>query len=223
MVIGVIGTTIAPWMQFYLQSSIVEKGISIKQYKASRLDVIVGCFFTDIVAWFIIVACAATLYVHGLRDIAVPADAAGAMKPLAGDFAFILFAAGLFNASLFAASILPLSTAYTVCEGLGFESGVDKSFKEAPFFYWFYASLIVLGAGVVLIPNFPLVKVVILSQVLNGVLLPVIMIFMLKLINKHELMGKHTNSRLFNVVAWVTAGIVIVLSLVMMWNQATGG
>ena len=223
MTIGVIGTTIAPWMQFYLQSSIVEKGISIKQYKASRLDVIVGCFFTDIVAWFIIVACAATLYVHGLRDIAVPADAAGAMKPLAGDFAFILFAAGLFNASLFAASILPLSTAYTVCEGLGFESGVDKSFKEAPFFYWFYASLIVLGAGVVLIPNFPLVKVVILSQVLNGVLLPVIMIFMLKLINKHELMGKHTNSRLFNVVAWVTAGIVIVLSLVMMWNQATGG
>ena len=223
MTIGVIGTTIAPWMQFYLQSSIVEKGISIKQYKASRLDVIVGCFFTDLVAWFIIVACAATLYVHGLRDIAVPADAAGAMKPLAGDFAFILFAAGLFNASLFAASILPLSTAYTVCEGLGLESGVDKSFKEAPFFYWFYTSLIVLGAGVVLIPNFPLVKIVILSQVLNGVLLPVIMIFMLKLINKHELMGEHTNSRWFNGVAWATAAIVIVLSLVMMWNQATGG
>ena len=223
MTIGVIGTTIAPWMQFYLQSSIVEKGISIKQYKASRLDVIVGCFFTDIVAWFIIVACAATLYVHGMRDIAVPADAAGAMKPLAGDFAFILFAAGLFNASLFAASILPLSTAYTVCEGLGLESGVDKGFKEAPFFYWFYTSLIVLGAGVVLIPSFPLVKVVILSQVLNGVLLPVIMIFMLKLINKHELMGKHTNSRWFNAVAWATAVIVTGLSLVMMWNQMTGG
>jgi NRAMP (natural resistance-associated macrophage protein)-like metal ion transporter len=223
MVIGVIGTTIAPWMQFYLQSSVVEKGISIRQYKASRLDVIVGCFFTDIVAWFIIVACAATLYVHGMRNIAVPADAAGAMKPLAGDFAFILFAAGLFNASLFAASILPLSTAYTVCEGLGFESGVDKSFKEAPFFYWFYTLLIALGAGVVLIPNFPLVKVVILSQVLNGVLLPVIMIFMLKLINKHELMGEHTNSRWFDWVAWATAVIVIVLSLVMMWNQVTGG
>ena len=136
MIVGVIGTTIAPWMQFYLQSSIVEKGVSIRQYKASRLDVVVGCFFTDLVAWFIIVACAATLYVHGMRDIQVPADAAGAMKPLAGDFAFILFAAGLFNASLFAASILPLSTAYTVCEGMGFESGVDKSFKEAPFFYW---------------------------------------------------------------------------------------
>jgi Mn2+/Fe2+ NRAMP family transporter len=158
-----------------------------------------------------------------MRNIAVPADAAGAMKPLAGDFAFILFAAGLFNASLFAASILPLSTAYTVCEGLGLESGVDKGFKEAPFFYWFYTLLIALGAGVVLIPNFPLVKVVILSQVLNGVLLPVIMIFMLKLINKTELMGKHTNSHWFNAVAWATAAIVVVLSLVMMWNQMTGG
>jgi Mn2+/Fe2+ NRAMP family transporter len=223
MTVGVIGTTIAPWMQFYIQSSVVEKGISIRQYKASRLEVIIGCFFTDLVAWFIIVACAATLYVHGIRDIAVPSDAAGAMKPLAGDFAFILFAAGLFNASLFSASILPLSTAYTVCEGLGFESGVDKGFKEAPFFYWFYTSLIVLGAGVVLIPNFPLVKVIILSQVLNGVLLPVIMIFMLKLINKYELMGEHTNSRWFNWVAWTTAVIVTGLSLVMMWNQATGG
>jgi len=161
--------------------------------------------------------------VHGMRDIAVPSDAAGAMKPLAGDFAFILFAAGLFNASVFAASILPLSTAYTVCEGMGFESGLDKSFKEAPFFYWFYTLLIVLGAGVVLIPNFPLVRVTILSQVLNGVLLPVIMIFMLRLINKHELMGEHTNSRWFNWVAWATAGIVIALSLVaLFWNPAKG-
>jgi NRAMP (natural resistance-associated macrophage protein)-like metal ion transporter len=223
MIVGVIGTTIAPWMQFYLQSSIVEKGVSIRQYKASRLDVIVGCFFTDLVAWFIIVACAATLYVHGMRDIQVPADAAGAMKPLAGDFAFILFAAGLFNASLFAASILPLSTAYTVCEGMGFESGVDKSFKEAPFFYWLYTGLIVLGAGLVLIPNFPLVKFVLLSQVLNGILLPVIMIFMLRLINKKELMGSHTNSSWFNVVSWITAAIVIVLSGVLMWNQLHGG
>jgi Mn2+/Fe2+ NRAMP family transporter len=145
------------------------------------------------------------------------------MKPLAGDFAFILFAAGLFNASLFAASILPLSTAYTVCEGMGFESGVDKSFKEAPFFYWLYTLLIALGAGLVLIPNFPLVKFVLWSQVLNGVLLPVIMIFMLRLINKKELMEGYTNSLWFNVVAWVTAAIVIVLSVVLMWNQLTGG
>jgi NRAMP (natural resistance-associated macrophage protein)-like metal ion transporter len=223
MTVGVIGTTITPWMQFYLQSSIVDKGINVKHYKASRLDVIVGSIFSDIVAWFIIEACAATLYVHGLRNIGVPSDAAGAMKPLAGDFAFILFAAGLFNASLFAASILPLSTAYTVCEGLGFESGLDKGFKEAPFFYWFYTLLIVGGAGIVLIPNFPLVKVVILSQVLNGVLLPVIMIFMLKLINKHELMGEYTNPAWFNWIAWTTAVIVIGLSLVMLWNQLTGG
>lgn len=222
MTIGVIGTTIAPWMQFYLQSSIVEKGIGVRQYKASRLDVIIGSIFTDIVAWFIIVACAATLYVHGMRNIAVPSDAAEAMKPLAGQYAFILFAAGLFNASLFAASILPLSTAYTVCEGLGFESGVDKTFKEAPFFYWFYTLLIVFGAALVLIPNFPLVNVIILSQVLNGVLLPLIMIFMLKLINKHNLMGTYTNSHWFNIVAWATAIIVIGLSLVMVYNGIFG-
>ncbi len=219
MTVGVIGTTIAPWMQFYLQSSIVEKGIGVRQYKTSRLDVIVGSIFTDVVAWFIVVACAATLYVHGIRNIGVPSDAAEAMKPLAGQYAFLLFAAGLFNASLFAASILPLSTAYTVCEGLGVEGGLDKSFKEAPFFYWFYTLLLALGAAVVLIPNFPLITVTILSQVLNGVLLPVIMIFMLRLINKHELMGEYTNSHWFNIVAWTTAVIVIGLSLVMVVNS----
>jgi NRAMP (natural resistance-associated macrophage protein)-like metal ion transporter len=223
MTVGVIGTTITPWMQFYLQSSIVEKGITVRQYKASRLDVIVGSVFTDLVAWFIVVACAATLFAHGMRDIGVPSDAAEAMKPLAGQYAFILFAAGLFNASLFAASILPLSTAYTVCEGLGFESGLDKSFHEAPFFYWFYSLLIVFGAAVVLIPNFPLVRFIILSQVLNGVLLPIVLIFMLRLINKHELMGKYTNSTWFNVVAWLTAVIVIGLSLVMLFNSVHGG
>ena len=219
MTIGVIGTTITPWMQFYLQSSIVEKGVSIKQYKASRLDVVVGSVFTDIVAWFIVVACAATLFTHGVRTISDATVAAEAMKPLAGQYAFILFAAGLFNASLFAASILPLSTAYTVCEGLGFESGIDKSFKEAPFFYWFYTLLIVGGAATVLIPNFPMFQVAVLSQVLNGLLLPVIMIFILRLINKHDLMGKYTNSHWFNVMAWGTAGIVIAMSLVLVWNQ----
>ena len=222
MTIGIIGTTITPWMQFYLQSSIVEKGISVKEYKHSRLDVIVGSVFTDIVAWFIIVACAATLYTHGVRDITEASDAAEAMKPLAGQYAFILFAGGLFNASLFAACILPLSTAYTVCEGLGLESGLDKSFSEAKFFYWFYTLLLAVGAAVVLIPNFPLIKVIIGSQVLNGILLPVILIFMLRLINRHELMGEYTNSRWFNIVAWVTAIIVIVLSLMLMWNTLTG-
>ncbi len=218
MTIGIIGTTISPWMQFYLQSSIVEKGITVRQYKASRLDVIVGSIFTDLVAWFIVVACAATLFTHGIRNIADPADAAGAMKPLAGQYAFILFAAGLFNASLFAASILPLSTAYTVCEGLGLESGLDKSFSEARFFYGFYTLLLAGGAAIVLIPNFPLVKFSILSQVLNGVLLPIVLIFMLRLINKHELMGKYTNAVWFNAVAWLTTVIVIVLSVVMVWN-----
>jgi Mn2+/Fe2+ NRAMP family transporter len=218
MTVGVIGTTIAPWMQFYLQASIVDKGVSVRQYKATRLDVIVGSIFTDVVAWFIIVACAATLFTHGIRNIAEAADAAQAMKPLAGDYAFILFAAGLFNASIFAASILPLSTAYTVCEGLGFESGLDKSFREAKFFYWFYTLLLAAGAAIVLIPNFPLVKFIILSQVLNGVLLPVILLFMLSLINRYELMGKYTNTRWFNIVAWATAIIVTILSLVLVWN-----
>lgn len=216
MTVGIIGTTIAPWMQFYLQSSIVEKGISVRNYAASRLDVVVGSFFTDIVAWFIVVACAATLYVHGLGEIKVPADAAEAMKPLAGPFAFLLFAFGLFNASFFAACILPLSTAYTVCEGLGFESGVDKSFREAPFFYWLYTFLIAGGAAVVLYPNFPLVQATILSQVANGILLPIVIILMLLLINRRDLMGEYVNSRWLNVVAWVTAIIVIALSLVLL-------
>ncbi len=212
MVIGLVGTTIAPWMQFYLQASIVEKGITPKQYKTSRWDVIVGCLFTDIVAWFIIVACAATLFVHGFHQMNDAADAAKALAPLAGQYAFILFAVGLFNASLFAASILPLSTAYTVCEGLGFESGVDKSFGEAPFFYWLYTILIALGAAVILIPDIPLVKISILSQVVNGAVLPFVLIFMVLLANKTELMGKYVNGRFFNAIAWITTVIMIGLT-----------
>jgi NRAMP (natural resistance-associated macrophage protein)-like metal ion transporter len=218
MVIGVVGTTIAPWMQFYLQSSIVEKGVTRRGLQASRWDVIAGCIFTDVVAWFIIVACAATLYVHGYRDIKYAADAAQALKPLAGQYAYILFALGLFNASLFAASILPLSTAYTVCEGLGFESGVDKKFSEAPFFYWLYTLLIVAGGAVLLIPGLPLVKIAVLSQVVNGIVLPFVLIFMLLLINKKELMGEHVNSRLFNVVAWLTTIVMIGLTVAYFWT-----
>ena len=223
MVVGVVGTTIAPWMQFYLQASIVEKGVTKRGYKASRLDVIVGCIFTDVVAWFIIVACAATLYIHGFRDIKYAADAAQALKPLAGDYAYILFAVGLFNASLFAASILPLSTAYTVCEGLGFESGVGRKFSEAPFFYWLYTLLIAAGGLLVLmIPAGDLVKIVLWSQVLNGVVLPFVLIFMLLLINKKELMGEYTNTRLFNIVAWSSTVIVIALSLALMLASLGG-
>jgi NRAMP (natural resistance-associated macrophage protein)-like metal ion transporter len=222
MVIGVVGTTIAPWMQFYLQSSIVEKGVTKRGFKASQLDVITGCIFTDVVAWFIIVACAATLYLHGFRDIKYAADAAQALKPLAGDYAYILFAVGLFNASLFAASILPLSTAYTVCEGLGFESGVGMKFSEAPAFYWLYTLLIVAGGAVVLIPGLPLLKIAVLSQVVNGVVLPFVLIFMLLLINKKELMGEYVNTRLFNAVAWVTTVVMIGLTLAWFWTLRSG-
>jgi Mn2+/Fe2+ NRAMP family transporter len=218
MVIGVIGTTIAPWMQFYLQSSIVEKGVTKRGYKASRLDVVVGCIFTDIVAWFIIVACAATLYVHGYRDIKTAADAAAALKPLAGKYAYILFAVGLFNASLFAASILPLSTAYTVCEGLGFESGVGLKFGQAPMFYWLYTLLIAAGGALVmLIPQERAIHLAVESQVLNGIVLPFVLIFMLLLINKKELMGEYVNTRLFNVIAWATTVIMIILTVALFW------
>jgi NRAMP (natural resistance-associated macrophage protein)-like metal ion transporter len=216
MSVGIIGATIAPWMQFYLQSSIVEKGVTARQYGASRIDVIFGSIFTDVVAWFIVVACAATLYVSGYRDVKSAADAAQALRPLAGQYAFILFAAGLFNASIFAASILPISTAYTVCEGLGFESGVDKKFSEAPVFYWLYTILLASGAAVILLPNVPLIKVAVLSQVLNGVLLPFVLIFMLLLVNKAELMGVHVNSRLFNAIAMATTIIMIVLTVAML-------
>ena len=222
MAIGVVGTTIAPWMQFYLQASIVEKGVSRRQYKASKLDVVTGCIFTDVVAWFIIVACAATLYVHGYRDIKYAADAAQALRPLAGDYAYILFAVGLFNASLFAASILPLSTAYTVCEGLGFESGVGMKFSEAPFFYWLYTFLIAAGGAVILIPGLPLVKIAVASQVVNGVVLPFVLIFMLLLINKKDLMGEYVNTRLFNVIAWVTTVVMIGLTIAYFWTLRAG-
>jgi NRAMP (natural resistance-associated macrophage protein)-like metal ion transporter len=222
MAIGVIGTTIAPWMQFYLQASIVEKGVTKRQYKASRIDVVAGCIFTDVVAWFIIVSCAATLYAHGYHNISDAKDAAEALHPLAGDYAYILFALGLFNASLFAASILPLSTAYTVCEGLGFESGVGKKFSEAPVFYWLYTILIAAGAGVILVPNLPLVKISILSQVVNGIAVPPVLIFMLLLVNKKDLMGDYVNSRTYNAIAWATTVIMTVLSLAYFWTLRSG-
>lgn len=223
MVIGVVGTTIAPWMQFYLQASVVEKGVTARQYKASKVDVVVGCIFTDVVAWFIIVACAATLFVHGFKNINTGADAAQALRPLAGDYAYLLFALGLLNASVFAASILPLSTAYAVCEGLGFEAGVDKNFGEAPVFYWLYTLLLAAGAGVILIPNIPLIKISILSQVVNGMVLPFVLIFMLLLINKRELMGKFTNSKIFNVIGWATTIVLIVMTVMYAFFTRGGG
>jgi NRAMP (natural resistance-associated macrophage protein)-like metal ion transporter len=223
LVVGLVGTTIAPWMQFYLQASIVEKGVTKRSYPTSRLDVVVGCIFAVVVAWFIVVACAATLYLHGHHDVRDAADAAQALRPLAGDYAYILFALGLLNASLFAASILPLSTAYTVCEGLGFESGVDRKFREAPVFYWLYTLLIAAGAGVILIPNLPLVKISILSQVVNGAVLPFVLIFMLLLINKKELMGEYANKPTFNIIAWATTVIMIGLTVMLVYGTVRGG
>jgi Mn2+/Fe2+ NRAMP family transporter len=219
-VVALIGTTIAPWMQFYLQSSIVEKGVTPSTYGASRLDVIIGSIFTDVVAWFIIVACAATLWVHGVTNIQDASDAAAAMKPLAGQYAFVLFAFGLFNAGFFAASVLPLSTAYVVCEGLGVESGLDKRFREAPFFYGLYTVLIFGGAVAVMItPNATLMRWYTESQAFNGILLPVVIVLMLLLINRKDLMREYVNPRWFNAAAWLTAIVVSILSIILMVQQ----
>src|SRR5712692_9269697 len=199
LVIGLVGTTIAPWMQFYLQASVVEKGVTRRQYKASQLDVVVGCIFTDVVAWFIIVACAATLYIHGHRDIRDAADAAQALRPLVGDYA------------------------YTLCEGLGFEWGFGMKFSEGRAFYWLYTLLIVAGGAVILLSGLPLVKISVLSQVVNGGVLPFVLIFMLLLINKKELMEEHVNTRSFNIIAWGTTVIMIILTLILLWNNLRGG
>ena len=214
MIVALVGTTIAPWMQFYLQSSVVEKGIKRAHYKYSKIDVITGCIITDVVAFFIIVATAATIFKVG-GNITNAADAALALKPLAGRWASYLFAFGLLNAGIFAASILPISTAYTVCEGIGFESGVNKKFSQAKQFYILYTAMIVIGAAVILIPNIPLIPVMYLSQVLNGILIPFILIYMLKLVNKKELMGKHVNKGFFNILTWAGAILVIALTVMM--------
>ncbi len=212
MIIGIVGTTIAPWMQFYLQSSIVEKRIGPEEYRLSRWDVIVGCILTDVVAFFIIVACGATLFPAGIR-IEGAEQAALALKPLAGKWAGTLFAFGLANASLFAASILPLATAYSICEGLGFEAGVDKSWSEAPQFNALYTGMILIGAGIILIPGVPLFPVLFLSQVLNGLLLPFVLVFMCLLINRVDLMGDYVNGRTWNWVAWGTCVVMIALTV----------
>ncbi len=219
MVIAVIGTTISPWMQFYIQAAVVEKRIRAADYGYSRLDVVTGGIWTDVIAYFIIVSCAATIYIHNLHaahPIAVNdvGDVAVALTPLAGKFAALLFALGLLNAAVFTASILPLSTAYYVCEAFGFERGLDNRFREAPIFYTFYLGLIAIGAGAVIVPGAPLLGIIFYSQVLNGVLLPVVLVLMLLLINNKRLMGRWTNGPVFNVIAWATVAIVGVLTVV---------
>lgn len=220
--IGIIGTTIAPWMQFYQQSAIVEKGITAEHYNFSRIDVIFGCIMAIVVAFFMMVACASTIHLHGLK-IETAADAAMALKPLVGQHAAALFAFGLFNASLFGACILPLSTAFYICEGMGWESGVDKDFEQAPQFFWLFSIIIVISACLILIPNAPLLTIMFLSQVVNGTVLPFVLIFMLKLINDRKLMGEYVNGPVFNAIAWLTVGIMIVLTVVMTADMAVPG
>ena len=227
MLTALVGTTIAPWQFFYLQAGFVEKKVAARQYKHAKLDVLVGSISCMVIVFFIIVCCAATLNVHGLTNITDAAQAAQALRPVAGRWAADLFAFGLLNASLFAASILPLSTAHVICEGLGFEAGLDHKVKEAPAFYSLYTGLIVVGGGIILLPNAPLLKILVFSQVANGVWLPVVLIFILLLINRRDLMGTHTNTLTFNIVAWATGIIMIILTVVLVYaalfNPASAG
>lgn len=220
--VGMIGATVAPWQQFYLQASVVDKGAGKGELKYAQADAIVGSVFSVIVAAFIVIACAATLFASGHHTIGDAADAAASLRPLGGDYAYLLFAFGLLNASLFAASILPLSTAYTVCEALGFESGLTKRFREAPVFYWLYTGLIATGAIVILVPKVPLVRIAVFSQVLNGVLLPFVLVFMLILVNRTSLMGKLVNGPVYNFVAWGLTALATILTVVMLAGQAFG-
>jgi Mn2+/Fe2+ NRAMP family transporter len=219
MLTGLVGTTIAPWQFFYLQAGFVEKRVGPRQYKHARMDVLVGSISCMVIVFFIIVCCAATLNAHGMTTISSAKQAAIALAPLAGKWAGGLFAFGLLNASLFAASILPLSTAHVICEGLGFEAGLDRKFREAPAFYSLYTALIVVGAGIVLIPRAPLWKILIYSQVGNGIWLPVVLIFILLLINRRDLMGVHTNSWGFNLVAWTASIIMIILTIILIYTS----
>jgi Mn2+/Fe2+ NRAMP family transporter len=218
MLTGLVGTTIAPWQFFYLQAGFVEKKVSARQYPQARADVLIGSISCMVIVFFIIVCTAATLYASGQRSITDAAEAAKALIPLAGKWAGTLFAFGLLNASLFAASILPLSTAHVICEGLGFEAGIDHKFNEAPIFYWLYTILIAVGAGIVLLPSAPLWKILIFSQVGNGIWLPVVVIFILLLVNRRDLMGEYVNTLTFNIVAWVTAIAMILLTLVLSYT-----
>jgi NRAMP (natural resistance-associated macrophage protein)-like metal ion transporter len=212
MSIAIIGTTITPWMQFYLQSSIAEKGIKKEHYKASRLDVILGCSLTDIISFFIIVTCGTLLFPYGIK-IHEASEAALALKPLAGDYAFLIFALSLANASLLGAIIVPLATAYYICEAMGWEAGVNKTFKEAPQFMWIYTMIIALSSILILIPGAPLVMLMVLSAVLNGLLLPFVLVCAILLINNKQLMGEYANSRAYNCISWGTVFAVICLTI----------
>jgi Mn2+/Fe2+ NRAMP family transporter len=214
MVIGIIGTTIAPWMQFYMQSSVIEKGLKMKQYNYSLIDIVVGCTATVVVAFFIIVACASTLHENGIQ-INEAKDAALALKPLAGALASQAFAFGLFIASIFSATILPLATAFYVCEAFGFEAGINKKWDEAREFYVLYTGILVLAAAIILLPNAPLILISLWSQVINGMLLPVVLVCMILIVNNRKIMGKYVNKPVNNIIGWSAVAILIGLSLVL--------
>ncbi len=215
MIIGIIGTTIAPWMQFYMQSSVIEKGLKMKQYKYTLIDIVVGCVATVIVAFFIMVACASTLHENGIQ-INEAKDAALALKPLAGAFASQVFAFGLFIASIFSATILPLATAFYVCEAFGFEAGIDKTWDEAKEFYVLYTGILIIGAAIILIPNAPLILISLWTQVINGMLLPVVLVCMILLVNNKKIMGKYVNKPVNNIIGWGAVAVLILLSLILL-------
>ncbi len=220
--IAIIGTTITPWMQFYLQSSIAEKGIKKEHYKFSKLDVVIGCFITNIIAFFIIVTCATTLFPDGIR-INDAKEAAIALTPFAGQHASTLFAVSLANASILGAIIVPLATAYYICEAMGWEAGVNKSFKEAPQFMWIYTALIVVSACLVLIPGAPLILLMVLSSVLNGILLPFVLVFAIKLVNNKKIMGEYVNTKVYNYISWGTVSVLIMLTVTLLIMVAVPG
>lgn len=218
MIIGIIGTTIAPWMQFYMQSSVIEKGLDMKQYKYSLIDIVVGCIATVVVAFFIIVACASTLHTNGIQILEAK-DAALALKPLAGAIASQVFAFGLFIASIFSATILPLATAFYVCEAFGFEAGIDKKWDEAREFYILYTGILVLSAAIILLPNAPLILISLWSQVINGMLLPVVLVCMILLVNNKKIMGQYVNKPINNIIGWSAIVTLIGLSMLLILLQ----
>lgn len=213
-IVAVIGTTISPYMQVFIQSSVVEKGVRLENYRLTRADVWIGTVFAILIVFFLVVSTAATLHVHG-EHIETAAEAARALRPVAGSYAEILFAVGLFGASMLAAGVLPLATAYSISEAFGFEKGVSSSFREAPIFIGIFTFLVVLGALIATLPGLPLIRVLLVTQVINGLLLPVVLIAILRLVNNRELMGAHVNGPLYNIAAWLTTIVVSALSLLL--------
>jgi Mn2+/Fe2+ NRAMP family transporter len=215
MVIGLVGTTIAPWMQFYMQTSVIEKGLKMQNFRYTLIDIVVGCILTVVVAFFIIVACASTLHPNGIQ-INEAKDAALSLAPLAGNLASQVFAFGLFIASIFSATILPLATAFFVCEAFGFEAGIDKKWDEAKEFYILYTGILAVSAIVILIPDAPLIKISLWSQVINGILLPVVLICMILLVNNKKIMGIYVNKPVNNIIGWSAVIVMVGLSVALL-------